>query len=138
MSSLRTLNRDSLLRVLALCSCRDVLALACTCQELNKQLQVRVNCMAEPTPFRKQVAAPTDSSPAVLQDDDLWRLLAEAKWGSCVPKLASVAPGGWAAWTRHRLAASSSSLLSPLDLVQVRLTTCQRAKSQRRVQAQVQ
>ncbi|KAI3435504.1 hypothetical protein D9Q98_001570 [Chlorella vulgaris] len=96
MSSLRTLNRDSLLRVLALCSCRDVLALACTCQELNKQ----------------------------LQDDDLWRLLAEAKWGSCVPKLASVAPGGWAAWTRHRLAASSSSLLSPLDLVQEHYQEC--------------
>ena len=28
-------------------------------------------------------------------------------------------PGGWAAWTRHRLSATSPRPLSPLDLVQV-------------------
>lgn len=54
----------------------------------------------------------------LLQDDLLWRQLAEQKWGPRVRQLARVEPGGWAAWTRHRLSATSSPL-SPLDLVQV-------------------
>ena len=37
---LNSLDRDTLTRVLCLCSCRDVLALACTCRELHVALQV--------------------------------------------------------------------------------------------------
>ncbi len=53
-----------------------------------------------------------------LQDDLLWRQLAEQKWGPHVRQLAQVAPGGWAAWTTRRLSHSSRAV-SPLDLVQV-------------------
>lgn len=90
-----SLDRDVLLRVLALCSCRDVLALACTCRELS----------------------------TTLQDDDVWRQLAEQKWGPAVRRLASVQPGGWAAWVKHRLSASSPPR-SPLDLGQEHYTDC--------------
>lgn len=54
------------------------------------------------------------------QDDLLWCQLAEQKWGRHVRELAQVEPGGWAAWTKHRLSATSPRPLSPLDLVQVR------------------
>jgi hypothetical protein len=37
---LNSLDRDTLTRVLCLCSCRDVLALACTCLQLHVALQV--------------------------------------------------------------------------------------------------
>ncbi len=53
-----------------------------------------------------------------MQGDELWMQLAEAKWGHHVAKLAQVAPGGWAAWTKHRLVAGRLPI-SPLDLVQV-------------------
>jgi hypothetical protein len=85
------LDRDSLLRVLACCAVRDVLALACTCRQLCRD----------------------------LRDDDLWRDLAVRKWGPAVQRLTCVPPGGWAAWTKHRLSAASQPL-SPLDLIQVR------------------
>lgn len=54
----------------------------------------------------------------LLQDDEVWRELAEHKWGPAVRQLARVQPGQWAAWVKHRLSTSSSPP-SPLDLVQV-------------------
>ncbi|KAL4458027.1 hypothetical protein ABPG75_012892 [Micractinium tetrahymenae] len=86
---MEALGRDVLLRVLGLCACRDVLALACTCREMAK----------------------------MMRDDEVWRELAEHKWGPAVRQLAAVQPGQWAAWVKHRLSTSSSPL-SPLDLVQ--------------------
>ncbi|KAI7840334.1 hypothetical protein COHA_006116 [Chlorella ohadii] len=88
-TSLLSLDQDSLIRVLTFCSVRDVLALGCTCKQLGE----------------------------ALKDDLLWRQLAEQKWGPAVRQLARVEPGGWSAWTRHRLSAASSPP-SPLDLVQ--------------------
>lgn len=125
---------DCLLRVLALCSCRDVLALACTCKEYNRQLQVLQGRLTTQW-CRARAGAATGGRrysnvcscqlqcnnlllSHTLQEDDLWRLLAEMKWGRHVGRLAQVAPGGWAAWTRHRLAFCSQPI-SPLDLVQV-------------------
>ncbi|PSC72795.1 DNA glycosylase isoform A [Micractinium conductrix] len=89
------LDRDSLLRVLACCAARDVLAMACTCGQLARD----------------------------LRDDDLWRELALRKWGPSVRQLAEVPPGGWAAWTKHRLCAASHPP-SPLDLIQEHFTDC--------------
>ncbi|KAL4432866.1 hypothetical protein ABPG77_008192 [Micractinium sp. CCAP 211/92] len=86
---METLGRDVLLRVLGHVACRDVLALACTCRELAR----------------------------MMRDDEVWRELAEHKWGPAVRQMARVQPGQWAAWVKHRLGASSSPL-SPLDLVQ--------------------
>lgn len=38
--SLASIDRDSLIRILALCSVRDVLAVSCTCKTLNEEVQV--------------------------------------------------------------------------------------------------
>ena len=72
-----------------------------------------------PPPTAPPSAPPPPPPPLCPQDDAFWRQLAEQKWGKHVQKLAKVAPGGWAAWTRHRLT-SRSRPISPLDLVQVR------------------
>lgn len=80
-----------LLRILGHVACRDVLALACTCREMA----------------------------SMMRDDEVWRELAEHKWGPAVRQLARVQPGQWAAWVKHRLGTASSPL-SPLDLVQER------------------
>ncbi|PRW18374.1 Methyl- -binding domain 4 [Chlorella sorokiniana] len=94
-TTLLALDQDSLIRVLSFCSVRDVLALGCACKQLNE----------------------------ALKDDLLWRQLAEQKWGPRVRQLARVEPGGWSAWTRHRLSATSSPV-SPLDLVQELYQDC--------------
>lgn len=145
---MEALGRDVLLRILGHVACRDVLALACTCREMASMMRVRASAAApslfmDPRWGLPQLPAawlgaqvsltpcvcslpglpsspPFTSGPPppTRQDDEVWRELAEHKWGPAVRQLARVQPGQWAAWVKHRLGTASSPL-SPLDLVQV-------------------
>ena len=119
-AALQSLPVDCLTRCLSYCAIADVQSVAACCKGLREALKVRhrrrLNCRATACLHNF-----TRSSHSNLQDDLLWCQLAEQKWGRHVRELARVQPGGWRAWTLHRLSACSHAI-SPLDLVQVCLT----------------
>ncbi|GAB4820503.1 hypothetical protein N2152v2_007549 [Parachlorella kessleri] len=88
--SLLTLPQDCLLQILTSgVSVKDVLAVGCSCKYFSQ----------------------------LVKDDNIWRDLAEKKWGRWVPGLAPEAVGGWKAYALQRMN-TVSLRASPLELIQ--------------------